>query len=46
MSEDEDYLKSLYNDAKKLKIVGIVAPKEGVSSMALTPGVIYREDLV
>ena len=46
MSEDEDYLKSLYNSAEKLKIVGIVAPKEGVTTMALTPGVIYLEDLV
>ena len=46
MSDDEDYLRSLYNKATKLKIVGIVAPKEGVTTMALTPGVIYREDLV
>ena len=46
MSEDEDYLNNLYNHAVKLKIVGIVAPKEGITTMALTPGVIYREDLV
>ena len=46
MSEDDDYLKNLYSKATKLKIVGIVAPKEGVTTMALTPGVIYREDLV
>ncbi len=46
MSEDEDYLKSLYEKATKLKIVGIVAPREGVTTMALNPGVIYREDLV
>ena len=46
MSEDESYLRGLYNQATKLKIVGIVAPREGVTSMALTPGVIYREDLV
>ena len=46
MSEDEDYLKNLYDKAEKLKIVGIVAPKEGVTTMALTPGVIYREELV
>ena len=46
MSEDEDYLRDLYNKATKLKIVGIVAPKEGVTTMALTPGVIYREELV
>jgi hypothetical protein len=46
MSEDEDYLNNLYSKATKLKIVGIVAPKEGVTTMALTPGVIYREELV
>ena len=46
MSEDEAYLNDLYNKAMKLKIVGIVAPKEGVTSMALTPGVIYTEELV
>ncbi len=46
MSEDEEYLKTLYDKAIKLKIVGIVAPKEGVTTMALTPGVIYTEDLV
>ena len=46
MSDDENYLKKLYNDGIKLKIVGIVAPKEGVSTMALTPGIKYREDLV
>ena len=46
MSEDEEYLKSLYNNATKLKIVGIVAPHEGITTMALTPGVIYKEDLV
>ena len=46
MSEDEEYLNNLYNKATKLKIVGIVAPKEGVTTMALTPGVIYREELV
>ena len=46
MSEDNDYLNNLYSKATKLKIVGIVAPKDGVTTMALTPGVIYTEDLV
>ena len=46
MSEDENYLKSLYEKATKLKIVGIITPKDGVTTMALTPGVIYREELV
>ena len=46
MSEDNEYLNNLYSKATKLKIVGIVAPREGVTTMSLTPGVIYREDLV
>ncbi len=46
MSEDLDYLNNLYNKATNLKIVGIITPKEGSNSMALTPGVIYREELV
>ena len=45
MSEDEVYLKNLYEKAMKLKIVGIVAPKEGVTTMALTPGVAYTSKL-
>ena len=45
MSEDEEYLKSLYNDALKLKIVGIVVPKSGVNSMALQNGVAYTSKL-
>ena len=46
MSDDEEYLKNLYDKAMKLKIVGIVSPKEGVTTMALTPGVAYTNDLV
>ncbi len=46
MSEDENYVKSLYENALKLKIVGIVAVKEGVTSMALSPGVNYRKELI
>ena len=45
MSENDDYLKNLYDKALKLKIVGIVSLKEGVTSMALSPGVNYRKEL-
>ncbi len=46
MTEDETYLKELYDKAINLKIVGIVAPKEGVSSLILNPGVSYTSDLI
>ncbi len=46
MSNDESYMKNIYEKAKKLKIVGIVSPKSGVSSMALNPGVAYTSDLI
>ena len=46
MSEDEKYMKKLYEKAINLKIVGIVTAKEGVTSMALNPGVAYTSDLV
>ena len=46
MSEDEEYLKNLYDNAIRLKIVGIVAPKEGVTTMMLNPGVSYTSDLI
>ena len=46
MTEDEDYMQNLYNSGTKLKIVGIVTPKEGVTTMALNPGVAYTRGLV
>ncbi len=46
MTQDEEYLQNLYNDAIKLKIVGIVCPKEGTTSMMLSPGVQYTSDLI
>ena len=46
MTEDEEYMKNLYEKAMNLKIVGIVTAKEGVTSMALNPGVAYTSDLV
>ena len=46
MTENEDYMKELYDDAIRLKIVGVVTAKEGVTSMALNPGVSYTSDLI
>lgn len=46
MSEDKSYMKDLYKKSTKLKIVGIVSPKEGNNSMALNPGVAYTSKLV
>ena len=46
MSEDESYMKKIYENATKLKIVGVVSSKEGVTSSALSPGVAYTSDLI
>ena len=46
MSEDKEYMQELYDKAIKLKIVGIVSPKEGTTSMALNPGISYTSKLV
>ncbi len=45
MSEDEDYIEKLYSKALKLKIVGIVCPKDGMSSLALQNGIAYTSKL-
>lgn len=46
MTENEAYMKDLYENAIPLKIVGIVTAKEGVTSMALNPGVSYTSALI
>ena len=46
MTKDETYMQKLYEKATKLKIVGVVSPKEGVTSMALKPGVAYTSLLI
>lgn len=46
MSTDEKYMEDLYKKATKLKIVGIVSPKEGTTTMALNPGVNYTSSLI
>ena len=44
MSEDEAYMKKLYDKAETLKIVGIATPRDDMSIM--NSGVIYLPDLV
>ena len=46
MSTDEKYMENLYKKATKLKIVGIVSPKDGTTTMALNPGVNYTSSLI
>ena len=45
MSEDEKYLESLYDKGIKLKVVGVVCPKDGMASMALQNGIAYTSKL-
>ncbi|MBQ0111319.1 MAG: ABC transporter ATP-binding protein, partial [Oscillospiraceae bacterium] len=46
MSDNKDYMQKLYDGAARLKIVGILSPKEGATSKALDPGVAYTSALV
>ena len=46
MTENEEFMRSLYDEALRLKIVGVVTAKEGITSMALNPGVSYTSDLI
>lgn len=46
MTDDEEYMMALYNRSEDLKIVGIVAPKKGVTSKSLNPGVAYKKELI
>ena len=46
MSEDETFMKKVYEKATKLKIVGVVSAKEGVTSTSLNPGVVYTNALI
>ncbi len=45
MSDDADYMKNVYDNSEKLRVVGIVCLKPDVNSMALQPGVNYTKDL-
>ena len=46
MSTDEESLKTLYEKGIRLKIVGVVAPKDGITTTALNPGVSYKKELI
>lgn len=46
MSENEEFLNKAYEDSIDLKIVGVLSLKEGVTTLALNPGVLYTSDLV
>ena len=46
MSGNEAYMKKLYDNATKLKIVGLVSSKSNKTSMALSPGIAYTSDLI
>ncbi len=45
MSTDENYMRQQIARGVELEIVGIVCPKEGVTTSALTPGIAYTGDL-
>ncbi len=46
MSDDEKYMKELYDKSEDLKIVGVVAPKKNATSKSLNPGVVYKKELI
>jgi len=47
MSDDKDFIKNVYNNkAIDLKIVGILVPKEGVTTMTLQRGINYTPELI
>ena len=46
MSSDEEFFQNIYDNAMDLKIVGVVSAKDGVTSMALNPGVAYSPKLI
>lgn len=45
MSDDEDFMREVYENSLDLKIVGVVCLKEGNTSMTLSPGVAYTKEL-
>ena len=45
MSDDTQYVQALIHDGVPLRIVGIVCPKEGVTSSVLTAGIAYTAEL-
>ena len=45
MSEDETYMKEVYDNATPLKIVGVICAKPDNENLTLNPGVIYTSNL-
>lgn len=45
MSKDKTYMKELIEQSEPLRIVGVVCPKDGVTSTSLMPGVAYTTAL-
>ncbi len=45
MSADKAYMQSIVDQGELLTVVGIVCPKEGVSTMTLSSGIAYTADL-
>ena len=45
MSDDESFMKKVYDKSTDLKIVGIVTAKEGSNSSTLTSGIAYTKEL-
>ena len=45
MSADLEYMKALIAEGQRLKVVGIVCPKEGVSATTLSAGIAYTKEL-
>ena len=45
MTEDEAFMKNVYDNAYQLKIVGIVCPKSGSNATSLSMGISYTKEL-
>ena len=45
MSDNEDYMRGLVQNGEELRVVGIVCPKEGVTTSTLSTGIAYTSDL-
>lgn len=45
MTDNKSYMKNIYKDSEKLKIVGIISPKKGKTTTALNPGIVYTSSL-
>ena len=45
MSSDQNYMRDVIENGETLSVVGIVCPKEGVSTTTLSTGVAYTADL-